>query len=88
MEFYGVNLMNPTPQAVTERYVSNLITNGRNKEFDVNTIVQRTHHVEGEPCGVYFTAVIDYQKVSRDAHGATVSQAVRRALEKHGVTFR
>jgi hypothetical protein len=79
-----------TPQAVTERYVSNLLHYGRNKEFDVLSITQHENIVNDELCGYYFKAcVFTADRVTLEkAHAATVSQALRRALEKHGVTFR
>lgn len=82
--------MNPTPQAVTERYVSNLITNGRNKEFDIDMIVRRTTLVDGEVVGYYFSVKLINVRLAEEQNtsGATISQAVRRALEKYGVTFR
>jgi hypothetical protein len=76
--------MSTSPQAVTERYVTNLINYGRNREFDIDYIKQMPNVVDGENVGVYYVARIGNQI----ANGATISQAVRRALEKHGVTFR
>lgn len=86
--------MTTIPQAVTERYVSNLIHYGRNKEFDICSIQRQITEDDGVVVGVYFTVMIRLQiapEGSADkiiASGATISQAVRRALEKHGVTFR
>lgn len=84
--------MNTAPQQVTERYVSNLISNGRNKEFDITTIAIRDAYASGisnEHIGYYFTATINGSPgTTQCGAGATISQAVRRALEKHGVTFR
>lgn len=79
-----------TPQAVTERYVSNLIHYGRNKEFDIGTISRQISEDDDIVVGVYFQALVVAQTTHEKtfACGATISQAVRRALEKHGVTFR
>jgi hypothetical protein len=82
---------NTIPQAVTERYVSNLIHYGRNKEFDIKQINRVNSLVDDEVVGVYFGCCIILgieQTKEQWACGATISQAVRRALEKHGVTFR
>lgn len=81
----------PTPpQAVTERYVSNLIHNGRNKEFDIIKLRQM-EAFDGEAIvGIYYRVTV--RKVGFNTEwelsGATIAQATRRCLEKHGVTFR
>lgn len=82
--------MTTTPQAVTERYVSNLIHYGRNKEFDIFKVLREDSIVQDEHVGVYFEVCITTSLNDSTiwARGATISQAVRRALEKHGVTFR
>lgn len=82
------NSMNTPPQAVTERYVSNLIHLGSNKEFNLSKLTQQPSVVSGETVGHYYEAVVGSQKDYQIGRGATVSQAVRRALIKHGVTFR
>lgn len=88
------NLLNmPTqPQAVTQKYVSNLIYNGRNKEFDIDLVTRRSHFEGEEHVGYYFTVTVtrgeERPGTGQQASGATISQAVRRALEKYGVTFR
>lgn len=80
------------PQAVTERYVSNLIHNGRNKEFDIIAIERCfSKSADNEVVGVYFVCVVELANdptTFKSAPGASIAQAVRRALEKHGVTFR
>lgn len=81
------------PQSVTERYVSNLLHYGRNKEFDIDYIKKIDNVVEDENVGVYFVARVNVTNQNagpfgRMANGATIQQALRRALEKHGVTFR
>lgn len=82
--------MTTIPQAVTERYVSNLIHYGRNKEFDIEGIRKLYSKDDGQVVGIYFLAYVDTSigGSTKEAPGATISQAVRRALEKHGVTFR
>lgn len=86
--------MSTQPQAVTERYVSNLIHNGRNKEFDIKAITQHDNVVENINVGVYFRArvlpsnVVDNGANVRVGVGATIATAVRHALIEHGVTFR
>jgi hypothetical protein len=79
--------MNP-PTQVTERYLSNLLHYGRNKEFDINFIKKFDNKIDDEIVGVYFTVRVDQGNNGLLASGATISQALRRALEKHGVTFR
>jgi hypothetical protein len=86
--------MTTAPQAVTDRYVTNLINYGRNREFDIDSIARRKHEADDVVVGVYFEVSLlhtggeDKGANRRLACGATISQAVRRALEKHGVTFR
>jgi hypothetical protein len=83
--------MTTIPQAVTERYVSNLIHYGRNKEFDIELIEQKPNIVEDETVGVYFRVRIkstSAESLVQSAAAATIAQATRRCLEKHGVTFR
>lgn len=81
-------LMNPTPQAVTERYVTNLINYGRNREFDIEMITMKENVVESTQVGTYFSARVLSKTSAEQAVGATLSQAVRNCLIKHGVTFR
>lgn len=77
------------PQAVTERYVSNLIHYGRNKEFNIIKIIRQENMVSGDLVGFYYETVIDSKFVFNEiGRGATIAQAVRGALIKHGVTFR
>jgi hypothetical protein len=82
--------MTTTPQAVTERYVTNLINYGRNREFDIVDIRRLWSKVDGVNVGTYYEVFVEVSSsaLSQRAVGATISQAVRRALEKHGVTFR
>jgi hypothetical protein len=82
--------MNP-PTQVTERYLSNLLHYGRNKEFDIIELKRESNTVDGMNVGYFFRICVcpndPFGDPSR-AVGATISQALRRALEKHGVTFR
>ncbi len=77
-------------QAVTERYVNNLLRNGSNKEFEILVINRDAAIADDIVVGVYYTAVVKHssQLNKTQASGAVPSQAVRRCLEKHGVTFR
>lgn len=80
--------MNP-PQAVTERYVSNLIMNGRNKDFDVDTIIRRSNVDGGDHVGFFYTvAVVSTDNKNVAASAPTIAGAIRLALERHNVTFR
>lgn len=83
------------PQSVTERYVSNLIHNGRNKEFDITTINRDITELQGRVIGVFYRVCILNPHITEPSVvnkalgvGATIAQAVRHALELHGVTFR
>lgn len=82
--------MTTTPQAVTERYVSNLIHYGRNKEFDITHVTLKENVVEGVIVGYYFSVFIQQGNTApmHNAVGATIAQAVRNCLIKYGVTFR
>jgi ribosomal protein S6 len=82
--------MNTAPQQVTERYVTNLINQGRNREFDVVDIRRLWNKVEGVNVGTYYEAYVELSSASHQENGfgATISQAVRNALIKHGVTLR
>lgn len=80
--------MTNAPQSVTQRYISNLIHNGRNKEFDIEMITMKEHVVESTTVGYYFTTRVLSKTGAEHAHGATIQQAVHNALLKHGTTFR
>lgn len=86
-------MTNP-PQAVTERYISNLLHYGRNKDFDICEIKRQIHSVDARVVGVYFQAItlpanlLDVGLNRRVGVGATAAQAIRHCLEQHGVTFR
>lgn len=78
------------PQQVTERYVSNLLHNGQNKDFFIDQITRLAHQVGEDFIGSYYQIeLIQHGKLKVEtSNGATPAQALRRALEKHGVTFR
>jgi hypothetical protein len=80
--------MNTAPQQVTERYLSNLLHYGRNKEFDILHIDREESKHQDIVVGYYYTVSIVGKTRNEHAAGATLAEAVRRALEKHGVTFR
>jgi hypothetical protein len=80
--------MNTSPQAVTDRYVTNLINYGRNREFDIDYITMKENVVESTQVGTYYAARVLSKSGAEIAVGATLSQAVRNCLIKHGVTFR
>lgn len=79
--------MNP-PQAVTQRYISNLIHNGRNKEFDIEMVTMKENIVDSTQVGAYFTVRVLSKTGAESGVGATIQQAIQQALTKHGVTFR
>ena len=77
-------------QNVTERYVRHLLRAGNNKDFYLNVIGERESLHDEIVVGRFFEAIV--MNSMRDRHevatGVTPTQAVRRALIKHGVTFR
>lgn len=79
------------PQGVSKRYISNLLQYGRNREFDILKITIHDSIEDGYSVGRYFFVRIDIANATdtsaKDAVGGTISQAVERALIKHGVTF-
>jgi hypothetical protein len=82
--------METAPQAVTERYVSNLLHHGRNKEFDIVSIDRLEHMVQGTLVGYFWEVGIApaNSNEGRTGFGASIGQAVRDSLLKNGVTFR
>jgi hypothetical protein len=78
------------PQNVTSRYARHLLVKGRNNEFELLDIKRTYSEVDGLTIGIYYTVLIKaFDKgFKKDAAGVTPEQAVHRALEKHGVTFR
>lgn len=82
--------MNNPPQAVTERYVSNLLNHGENNDFRFIALETHTTMAEGESIGWHYKLFL--RSVANNevevGYGDTPSFALRRALEKFGVTFR
>lgn len=82
-------MTNP-PQSITQRYVNRLLVAGGNEHFSLLRLEQTGSFVDGISVGTYYNALIgligDLEK--REAAGATPRQAVERALQKFGVTFR
>jgi len=76
------------PQQVSSRYTRNLLTKGRNNEFEILGMKRDYSMIDGVCVGVYF--MIDTKGVGGKftAAGVTPEEALQRALEKHGVTFR
>jgi hypothetical protein len=76
------------PQKVTSRYIRNLLIKGKNNEFEILGMKRDYSMIDGICVGHYF--MIDTKGVGGrfSAAGATPEQALQRALEKHGVTFR
>lgn len=78
------------PQNVTIRYATNLLNEGANDTFELDAVAQMVNKVPGgDIVGFYYEAAVkiktDFE--TQKAAGATPRQAVKRALEKHGVTF-
>lgn len=83
--------MNNSPQAVTERYISNLLRDGQNAEFAVTSMERKPFCVGEEHCGFYYIVNVMQGHLSGEAVssvGPTPSSALRNALTKLGVTFR
>jgi hypothetical protein len=78
------------PQQVTNRYVGRLIRKGFNYEFELVNLLRRDATADDLVIGHYYQAVIMrlIDSCSESAAGVTPLQAVQRALEKAGVTFR
>lgn len=79
------------PQAVTNRYVSNLLTHGQNNEFMIDSVTRHVSLVEGTPIGYYYKVgivlVLD-QAQQWTSVGPTILGALHNALLTSGVTFR
>lgn len=80
-----------SPQNVTDRYINNLLRNGKNDDYETHTISRQVSTVDNIPVGIYYT--VNLAKPAADFQefigiGATPNAALRRALEKDGVTFR
>ena len=80
--------MDNAPKAITERYISNLIHNGRNREFDIDSVVMEEHVVETTVVGYFYRVRLLAKTDAEVGVGATIAAAVRNALHKFGVTFR
>lgn len=84
--------MSTSPQAVTERYVSNLLRDGQNAEFRLVNLQIRPWVVDEEACGWYYFCIVETVAGSagpvKEAVGVTPVVALRNALTKLGVTFR
>lgn len=79
-----------SPQSVTERYVSNLIHYGRNKEFSIVAITEQESIHNGIVVGNFYSVSIRpaLEPTTKSSYGATIARAVRHCLEDYGVTFR
>lgn len=92
------DMQNP-PQNVSSRYINNILRDGFNSLFQLTALERQSMTVpeSDEILGYYYCArVVSPTGVpctaplaeTQPAFGATPSQAVRRALEKFGVTFK
>lgn len=82
-------LMNNLPQAVTDRYVTNLLHNGVNAEFRLDSMCCFPWCAEERICGHYYKAVIFPNGAALVIDvGPTPQAALKNALSKAGVTFR
>lgn len=83
--------MTSAPQSVTDRYTRNLLISGQNDRYEIVTVSRQINQVDNIPTGIYFTVTITVPTANFIEHvglGATPVCALRRALEKAGVTFR
>lgn len=78
------------PQAITDRYVSNLLSAGHNHEFRIDSILCKPFCEAEVVCGYYYiaTLIAGDNSIMATSPGSTPHQALRKALEKAGVTFR
>ncbi len=79
------------PQQVTERYVRALLVEGKNDRYEIVTVGRQIAAVDNIPVGTYYgvsVAVPSDNFRELLGIGATPVAALRRALEKDGVTFR
>lgn len=79
------------PQQVTERYIRMLLVTGKNDRYEIVTVGRQIASVDNIPVGSYYGVAVavpteDFRELL--GIGATPSAALRRALEKDGVTFR
>jgi hypothetical protein len=82
--------MNPNPQAVTNRYLNNLLRDGQNNDYAIVQLHAHDNVIGGDVCGTYFKVQIRQRFTisEQTANGVTPEHALRNALEKYGVTFR
>ena len=81
-------MKNP-PQKLTLRYCRNLLANGENRHFTVQGLTRLPAEVDGIFIGYYYlVALTDYSSKRYEGVGTTPAIAVRRTLEKAGVTFK
>jgi hypothetical protein len=82
-------LMNSLPQQVTIRYAGNLLRKGSNDAFEITNLTRQQALHDGIIIGFYYDCTIQRRNSnSQTASGVTPMQAIQRALEKVGVTFR
>jgi hypothetical protein len=79
--------------ALTDRYVRHLLCVGFNHEFEIQLIERELSVIDDLIVGRYYKVLISDRRLERKlstypAVGTTPKQALRRALEKAGVTFR
>ena len=84
-------LMDQPPQAVTSRYITNLVIRGHNDDFELISLEHQQALHDNIVVGSYYNVTIrkplpDHS--SEIASGVTPHQAIERALAKFGVTFR
>lgn len=80
-----------SPQNVTDRYINNLLRNGKNDDYETHTVSRQIATVSNIPVGIYYSVTVT--KPAADFKefvgiGATPNEALRRALQQDGVTFR
>jgi hypothetical protein len=83
--------VNQNPQALTLRYITNLLIKGKNDEFELITLEHQQSLHDDIVVGSYYNVIVrrpmpDHS--SEVASGVTPHQAIHRALVKFGVTFR
>lgn len=84
------------PTAMTDTYATNLLRDGKNDLFDLIELDRKVCHAAEDPdviLSTYYSASVivtpkDTEPSLITGVGPTPRAAVRRALEKHGVTFR
>lgn len=83
--------MPATPQAVTDRYITNLLRQGSNDNYEIVGLHRQLTHVDNIPVGTYYSCIISCPGNDFAEHtgiGANPVAAIRRALGAAGVTFR